>query len=306
MWLFWIALILCSLAAGYALVAWTMMVRVATRPARRNPDTHPDLFSEPPAELNIRPLRLTAADGVELDALFMPAGDAQQTAGTVVMLHGIADCKEGLLPLAEELVARGLNAMLIDFRGHGRSGDSPCTYGHGERADVRAAVDWVEANVGGRIGLFGMSLGAAVALLAAANDGRIAPVVGEGPYARLRRVVSDFAARGGALRIVHGPGIWLLQQRFGFELDKCDPAAAAERIACPVLLIHGLADRHISADSSREIADILGEQAELWLVPNAIHSACWTWGGNKYPERIAAFLRQHLAANETAAALDSA
>jgi predicted alpha/beta-fold hydrolase len=62
---------------------------------------------------------------------------------SILLLHGIADNREGTLALAEMAVARGYQALLVDARAHGESGGELFTYGILEREDVSRWVDWL-------------------------------------------------------------------------------------------------------------------------------------------------------------------
>jgi len=291
-WLILILLLVICATTLYAVVACVCVVAVALWRRRRTGSAGIATCRDAGSP---RPLTLAASDGTSIDACFLPAAGPDSAAGNFVLLHGIDDRKERLLPLAGELADAGYNCLLLDFRGHGRSGPGKCTYGWYERLDVRAGVDWLAANCPGRIAVYGQSLGAAVAFLAAADDERIRAVVADGAYSRLRQTISDYAARCGAIRMVQPPAHWLIEKIGRFRIDDCDPLAVAPMLGRPVLLIHGLADRHISPDHARELAGAMDGQCQLWLIPKAAHLRCHDVAGRAYVERIDAFVRPHLA-----------
>lgn len=68
--------------------------------------------------LDALPLRLTAAPGIELDALLLRAGDSRRI---VVITHELGSIKERKLKLARQLLAAGFNVLLFDLRNHGES-----------------------------------------------------------------------------------------------------------------------------------------------------------------------------------------
>ncbi|MFT6411105.1 MAG: alpha/beta superfamily hydrolase, partial [Flavobacteriales bacterium] len=79
--------------------------------------------------------------------------------------------KEFQLKYAEAFVDLGLNVVVFDLRAHGQSGGENCTYGYCEKHDVSSIIDWLTASgVEGQIGLYGTSLGGAIALQTAAID----------------------------------------------------------------------------------------------------------------------------------------
>ena len=98
----------------------------------------------------------------------------------VVLLHGFASSAHGtwVRPgVVAALVAAGREVVGIDARGHGESGKprEPRYYGEPAMAgDVRAVADALGL---GRYDLAGYSMGAIVALLAAAADRRVRRLV---------------------------------------------------------------------------------------------------------------------------------
>ena len=105
---------------------------------------------------------LTTSDGVKLHGWFVPA--TAEPKGTVLMFHGNAGNISHRLETIAIFHELGYNAMIIDYRGYGRSEGSPGE--EGTYRDAEAAWTYltrkrkIEAD---RIVLFGRSLGAAVA-----------------------------------------------------------------------------------------------------------------------------------------------
>ncbi len=126
------------------------------------------------------PLKLTAADGVVLDARWRPVeGDA----GVAVLCHPHPDYGGSMqVPVvtawADSLAGRGIASLRFDFRRRGTDEE--------RRADVAAAVAGALDRTGGaRVALVGWSYGADQALAAAlGSDGRVAGVVAVAPTLR--------------------------------------------------------------------------------------------------------------------------
>ena len=87
------------------------------------------------------------------------------------------------------LAQHGYGVLWFDFRGHGRSQASKVTFGLHEVQDTKAAVDFLldqhEVNPE-QIGVLGISMGGAIAILAAAQNPNISAVAIEGVFAELR------------------------------------------------------------------------------------------------------------------------
>ena len=142
------------------------------------------------------PIEATARDGTRLAGVWYPAGSSP-TGRTVLLVHGFAEIRDAMKGRAEFLTARGWNVARLDMRGYGRSGGGCASFGGREGDDLRAWVDVVAGRVGPAMSLavWGRSMGAAIAMRAAADEPRIAAVLLESPYARLETVVAGWLRR---------------------------------------------------------------------------------------------------------------
>jgi uncharacterized protein len=59
----------------------------------------------------------------------------------VLVFHGVADNRTGVLGAAELLLRHGFSVVMMDSRAHGMSGGDMATYGWKERYDTVAIVD---------------------------------------------------------------------------------------------------------------------------------------------------------------------
>jgi acetyl esterase/lipase len=119
--------------------------------------------------------------------LYLPGEvpDRQRISG-VVMGHSVIMVKEALRPHAEYLARAGFAVLAIDYRTIGSSGGMPRRQWFPERQveDMRAGVSYLltRAEVDPqRIGVWGHSVGAGVAIVAGVLDRRIGCVVGQNP-----------------------------------------------------------------------------------------------------------------------------
>jgi len=193
--------------------------------------------------------------------------------GTVVYLHGVADNRGSGIGIAEHFVARGFDVIAYDSRAHGESGGDACTYGYYEKQDLKRVLDGVETRP---VILFGISLGGAVALQAAADDARIAAVIAVSTFSDLRTVGSErtpfFASKGNIAEAFR-----MAEQEAKFRADDVSPMAAAARITAPVFLVHGARDDETPPAHSQRIFAALPEaKRRLVLVAGAAHGNALT------------------------------
>lgn len=144
------------------------------------------------------PLVIAQAGGQIMGVLHRPAG--VDHAPVVVVCHGFASSKHGsnrcYVTLAEYLARQGIATLRFDFRG---SGDSEGVLSEISFEDLIAdgvavleAIEDMEGIDAERIGLFGASLGGAIAVLAAARTQKAKAVVLWAPVASGELWFRDF------------------------------------------------------------------------------------------------------------------
>lgn len=236
-----------------------------------------------------------ASDGISrLSAWFIPAPNAR---ATVICLHGVGDNKMSGLLLAKVLHDHGFNVLMYDSRAHGESGGRYCTYGYHEKHDVQIAIYEVQKKfTTGKIGLFGTSMGAAVALQAAGIEPRIAAVAAEASFATLREITVDYQKRLMRLpwHFLRNISMKRSEAIAHFRHREVSPLEAVKNIRVPVLFIHGMNDTFIKHEYSEQMYAAAHEPKELWLVDGANHNNVHETGGAAYEERIVRFFKTYL------------
>jgi pimeloyl-ACP methyl ester carboxylesterase len=167
-----------------------------------------------------------------------PSGD------WVLLLHGVADNRVGVLEHARLLLLAGYDVVMLDARDHGASEGPMATYGWLERHETRAVVDALEASAHPlHLFVLGESKGAGIALQSAAVEPRIEAVVAEASFASLREASYDYAGlrRFPLLgKTLFAPGAWTMIYRAeslaGLPASEVSPEKAVAARAFPVFL----------------------------------------------------------------------
>jgi len=205
------------------------------------------------------------SDGTTIRGWMFPAQPGSGT--TVVALHGIADNRESTVWIARRLNAKGLDVLAYDARAHGESGGDACTYGVREKRDVSRALDALGIS---RALLVGNSLGAAVALQAAADEPRVIGVVAADTFLDLDSIARDrapfFASESQIQR-----AFALAEVEGRFRVAEASAVLAAARVRVPVLLLRSADDRETSARHAEGVWRALGGPKELRVVAGAGH-----------------------------------
>ncbi len=242
-------------------------------------------------------LVLLTREGFRLHCWLVPRKGPTQ--GTIIFLHGVGDCKIAGVPYAKLFYEKGFNVFLYDSRRHGTSEGYYCTYGFYEKHDLSMMIDYLENRSDlhvGKIGVFGTSMGAAVALQAAAIDHRIEAIVAEAGFTDLRTIVVDYQ-----IRIMKLPWHFLRnlamsrsQKLAGFKARYVSPIQAVHHVHKPILFIHGTDDTRIRSEYSKALYENANQPKDLLLVHRGDHTDLLNVGGSEYEERIVAFFGTYL------------
>ncbi len=215
---------------------------------------------------------------------------------TIILLHGFSERQNQVLPQVRMLTDAGFNVMTYNARHPEEYGSGVfSTLGAFEREDLVSAVDYLESRDDvdpDAIGVFGLSLGGATAILGAALDDRIAAVVAEGSFSDADSVIdSSFEHYIGLPSFPFGQVTRLIaERRAGARLSDARPVdAIADLSGRPVLLIHGKDDTSVPPDHSERNLEAGGPDVDVWWVPGAGHSDAYEVEPDEYATRLIEF-----------------
>ncbi len=256
-----------------------------------NNKVNPDDFS-----LASEDLEVTVEDTITLRGWFIPA--VTKSKATVIVLHGVNASREFMLPTAKILNEKEFNVVLFDSRGHGKSGGPYCTYGFYEKKDISAIVSFLLKRDSTQvIGIYGNSLGGAIALQAMSLDDRIKCGVVESTFASLREVVSSYMKRMFYVGPMFLSNIALdkAAEMAKFNPNEVSPEAIAGNIKNPIFMAHGDEDIHINYSNSQRIFENIGtSNKSLTIVRGADHYTLYQIGGVEYENKVVNFLNANL------------
>ena len=223
------------------------------------PDIPGRRIAATPAALSVtfEELAITTDDGVRLHGWWIPAEGARFT---LLHFHGnagnIGDRLE-MLRLWREL---GVNVLLFDYRGYGRSEGTPREPGLYRDAEAVWRHVTLERGVPpARVVLHGQSLGAAVAAWLAART-QPAGLVLESGFTS----VPDMAAEAYPWL----PGRWMTHLRL-------DTRGEVARARCPVLVIHSTGDEIVPYAHGQALYAAAPEPRRLVTIEGDHNSGYW-------------------------------
>jgi alpha-beta hydrolase superfamily lysophospholipase len=232
------------------------------------------------------------ADGTSLFGWYVTSDDTE--ANTLLIIHDLSESKINYLNFVKQMNDRGLNVCVIDMRGHGESGGDAFLPGMTAISDVQIIFDSLLKKPGtNHIAVFGVGIGAAVAIQNASLDGRGEALILQSPFANFADYVEDYSKRkwGKMAFILHSVLERELEDRLQFELTDLDLSETIKYINIPTLFICGSNDEIIPPRNTYSIYDSSGaKEKNLILVKNAKHHTIEQNGGEEYYNKIAEFI----------------
>ena len=228
-------------------------------------------------------------DALTLHGWYIPA--RKTTKRTLILLHGYPADKGDILPPLSFL-HEDFNLFLFDFRYLGKSEGSYSTAGAKEVRDLLAAIRFLKGRGVGEVGVWGFSMGGAVALMALPQAPEIKAVVSESSYASLAQMALQLFR----IPVLDYPsaflvGVWA-KLFLGIDLRDISPAQAVRGTRVPILLIHSSADAVIPFAHAESLKKALADnpRAEFWFKDGFAHGQL----GSDYQTRLTGFFLKYL------------
>jgi uncharacterized protein len=282
------------------------------------PRRHAPIHDPSSLGLPFETVEIPTIGGHRLPGWWIPASEADAAGApglavgrppAVLLIHGWESARDRTLPNAAILHALGFGVLTIDVRGHGENPPELLPLTAGEfGADSVAAARWLLDRDGvGPVAVFGHSMGAIGALLAAGSEPRIAAVVAVAspadPY-RLTRQTFHLASLPLPDAIAY-PLAWLTTHVFlqprGHSVASVSATRAVEAYRGPILLINGTDDRVVPPRHQDRLAaaarraredDPEAAAVETLTIPGGHHS--WLFEFPAYRAAIGRFLARAL------------
>jgi pimeloyl-ACP methyl ester carboxylesterase len=299
-----VAILLCGLVVA-------MMARMLLRPTRMSDAKALYLMNRlTPDDLGLasESLRFSVRDerrGTSIPIAAWWIACPLPTRRCVVILHGYGDAKVGGIAWAPMWQRLGFHVLAIDLRAHGESGGVHSTAGFFERHDVAAVLNELRQarpTQSEQVVLFGVSLGAAVAINVAAERDDLAAIVVEAPFADYRSAIAAHAQiMQMPLPTLQPLAVRLAEWISGADFAAVRPADHLPRVRCPVLLIHGGDDPFVPRDDVHALDAAMQRRPEslrplddTWLIEHAPHVQGIVVGSGLYERRVGAFVNRAL------------
>lgn len=258
-------------------------------------------IEESPADLGLtyQDIEFTSQnDNLTLRGWFLPSDTSERI---IIIVHGSdmhrADPNINTLGIAAELVGYGYNVLMFDLRGHGESDGDRLSAGYHERKDLHGAVKYVTERGFEKIGVLGFSMGAATALMTAAENNDVDCVVSDSCFADITDIMGrEFKSRTGFPEFFLDPVLFMVKIMYGVDFKAVRPVDSVADISPRLILfIHGENDDFVLPEHSKRLYQASGNTLNrLWIVPKAGHVRSYTTNPEEYIGYITGFFESAL------------
>ena len=254
---------------GLAAVLLFFQSWLVYRPSRKVEQTPAEL------QLHYEEVRLTAADGTQLSAWYIPAEGAR---GAVLICHGNGGNIGHRLPTIWAYHQLGYSVLIFDYRGYGQSRGKPTETGtYQDAAAAWEHLVQVRKTLPERIVVFGRSLGGAVAAhLAKARR----------PGALILESTFTSVPELGATLYPFLPVRRLC--RFSYNTLEM-----VKEVRCPVLVAHSPHDDMVPYAHGRTLFEAVAEPKQFLEMAGG-HNDALDATGERYKDEVKAFLDKHV------------
>lgn len=246
----------------------------------------------PPFEVETVVTTINSDSGSRLAVWYVPV---ENSSATVVLIHPWRGDRRTMRRRAEMLIDAGYSIVMVDLQGHGESPGDFITAGYLESRDVKAAVKFArEQSSDHRIGLVGVSIGGAAALIASPLG--IEALVVESVYPTIDEAVCNrIECRLGPLCHIFSPLLLCqLQPRTGISCSLLRPIKGVPRADCPILFMSGEDDQHTTIAETRRMFEAAKSPKNLVIFDGAGHVDLMNHDVDRYSKSVLPFLQKHL------------
>ncbi len=243
-------------------------------------------------------LQITSFDRIKLAGYYRPA-DNKKSRTMIVLIHGWRDHPSDMGAYAQMLLSKtDCHILIPHLRAHGMSQGRFIGYGLYDSQDIITWVRFMERQLGTPVKtiLYGRSMGATTALLAAASrklSASVCGIIADSPFSSLEEELMNtfkykYHFRGRLLVKLIGR---IARTRIGFPIKRASVLPVAGRIKIPVLMFHGAEDTFVLPEMSEDIYDRLACPKRLVIVEKAKHIMGFDASPVKYSDEIGKFLK---------------
>jgi uncharacterized protein len=283
-----VAALLLFVTVGVPYLLAVLVTKTGTRPMDLELTSSPADYG-----LSFEEVTFPSTDGVAISGWFLSGGTRN---AVVACGHGLFRSRQEVLDRAVFFRQQGYDTLVFDFRRHGKSAGERVTLGYQERRDFEGAVEFLrKTRPEAPVVLYGVSMGAGAALLAARETPAVAAIIADSPFLNIEHtVVHHVDLIFGLPRFFAGELLWFLEMRGGFDREDFDLEAVAAALGeRPLLVIAGSEDQRMPPDLQKRVADASKSPLSRFVsIEGAGHGAAYRVATEVYQREILSFLER--------------
>ena len=221
----------------------------------------------------------------------------------MIFSHGVTENKLSSVKYMKIFLDLGYNAIIYDHRRHGKTGGKYTSYGHYEKYDLQAIVQWLIKEKGEDIslGIHGESMGAATAILYAGSlEDRADFYIFDCPFSNFGELYRHLTKTQTPFPF---PIIKVLSDFFipvsaRYRIQDVAPINYIDQISKPALFIHSAEDTFIPPYMTIQLYEKKVGDKELYIAPHGKHAQSYPDNREEYIEKIKGFLNKYVNKNK--------
>lgn len=200
-------------------------------------------------------------------------------------------CGGGMIPKQT-----GHNMLIIEQRGHGKSGGCTLSFGINEKKDCMAWIYYVMDRFGKKtnIFLYGVSMGASTVLFASGLNlpSNVKGIIADSPYSSAPKIIKKVVEKD--MKIPWWLVSFVVYSSafiFGhFRLGEGDVIQYVKKAKLPILIIHGDDDRFVPCEMSKDIYEANTKYIKREVFEGAGHGISYIKDPDRYINLVVEFL----------------
>lgn len=246
---------------------------------------------------NWRNVSINSRLGYTLQGTYLP--NPTPSNNTIVFVHGITGSRLMGLWYAPLYIKAGYNVLIYDSRASGESGGNSVSWGFYEKYDLDQWIDWVEQqDPKGNIGVHGVSMGAATALMHAEMNEvthRVKFYVADSGYSDLEELLTQQIDAAVSLKDPFWVKLFLqyssimAKWQSGFLYEDVSPVRSVRNVTTPILYLHGDADVLVPVYMNEQLYAATKGYKEKYISSGDAHAMAIFNHKAEYQRRIISF-----------------
>lgn len=247
-----------------------------------------------PVDLSPHTEYVMSSDGLKIAYWYFPVKNAK---AVIILVHGYSNPGGKSLATSHVSYLRdaGYSTVLIDLRAHGESDGHQITLGMTEWKDVSAMTEKMRSlpeNQSLKIGLYGVSMGAATSIVTAGTTHQADFVIASVPYKSINSLFEYQIQQQGYPSAIFLP-LMKLAAKLEFPANYLNytPEKNIKNIHVPILILAAAHDKEVKPQDAKDLFNSANQPKEFYEIDSP-HDIFW-YQPDEFKKRVLDFLKKY-------------